>query len=168
VPVRLVQIARYSLRRAAIIVSGALRGKAIRLLARRDRSRRLLDPSGAQAEDVSALLDELQAQGWLSEARLAEQVINVRRPRMSAAYLRQEMRRRGVQADVIAQATAGLETSDLPTALALWQRRFGTPAADRAERARQLRFLLTRGFSSGLALEVLRIAAAGETPEADS
>lgn len=137
----------------------ALRSKAIRLLARRERSRselrRLLDPEGAEYEQVSALLDELQNQGWLSEARLADQLIRGRRSRSSAARVRMELKRRGLDADVIAASTAGLDAGDLQTAMALLQRRFGEAATDRSQRERQMRFLLNRGFSRSIALKVI-------------
>jgi regulatory protein len=141
----------------------ALRQKAIRLLARRDRSRAEMeyllagfcDNNGA----LGALLDELQARGWLSEARLAAQLVHSRRSRSSATRIRQELARRGLGPDVIAESTAGLEETDLTAALALWRRRFRQPAADQAGRERQLRFLRNRGFGHGIALQVLRIAA---------
>ena len=140
----------------------ALRRKAIALLARRDRSRsemeQLLTRRCGDAFLVAAVLGELQARGWLSEARLAAQVVHSQRSRSGAARIRQEMARRGIDPAVIAEASAGLESGDLQAALALWRRRFGTPAAERRQRERQLRFLLQRGFGPGLALEVLRIA----------
>ncbi|RPI47649.1 MAG: recombination regulator RecX [Betaproteobacteria bacterium] len=145
----------------------ALRTKAIRLLARRERSRaeiqRLLDPHGKDAPRVAALLDELQSEGWLSEARLAEHMINARRARGSAARVRQEMAQRGLSAEVIAEATAGLEEGDVQAALALWRKRFGRVAVERVERERQLRFLLNRGFSQAVALRVLRMAGASDS-----
>lgn len=137
----------------------AFRSKAIRLLARRERSRselhRLLDPEGVEHEQVAALLDELQNQGWLSEARLADQLVRGRRSRSSAARVRLELKRRGLDNDLITTATAGLDAGDLHTAMALWQRRFGEVAADRTQRERQLRFLLNRGFSRSVALKVI-------------
>jgi len=137
----------------------ALRSKAIRLLARRERSRselrRLLDPEGTESQQVSALLDELQNQGWLSEARLADQLVRGRRSRSSAARVRLELKRRGLEADLIAASTAGLEADDLQTAMTLWQRRFGEAATDRTQRERQMRFLLNRGFSRSIALKVI-------------
>lgn len=139
-----------------------LRTKAIRLLARRERSRselkRLLDPGGDDTVQVDQLLDDLHAQGWLSEARLAEQVISGRRSRLGAGRIRMELRRRGVSEEVVDDATQGLEAGDLQVALALWRRRFGKVAAERTERERQLRFLVARGFSHALALKVLRHA----------
>jgi regulatory protein len=145
-----------------VLDAEALRRKAISLLARRDRSRsemqRLLARRCENPALVTQVLDELAQRGWLSEARLASQLIDTRRSRAGAARIRQEMARRGLGRDVIETATAGLEATDLDAAVALWRRRFGTVAADRAERARQVRFLLQRGFGHGVALKVLRIA----------
>lgn len=112
------------------------------------------------AERVRCLLDDLQARGWLSEVRLAEQVIRSRRARAGTLRIRQEMARRGIGLDVIEQSTSGLEGGDFETARALWQKKFGAPPADRAARERQLRYLLSRGFSHAIALKILRTAAA--------
>ena len=151
--------------------AAALRQKAIRLLARRDRSRaemqRLLAAYCDDAAMLAGVLDELQARGWLSEARLATQLVHSRRSRSSAVRIRQELARRGLEPDVIAESTAGLEETDLTAALALWRRRFGQPATDRAGRERQLRFLLNRGFGHGMALKVLRLADEADACGAD-
>lgn len=140
----------------------ALTAIAYRQLARRDRSRRemqrLLATHCSDAEIVDRILDRLQSRGWLSEARMAAQFVDTRRARMGTQRLRQEMTRRGLAAEVIAQSTAGLEQEDLAIAAALWRKRFGEAGADRRERERQLRFLLARGFSRAVALKVLRTA----------
>jgi regulatory protein len=150
-------------------MSQALRAKAIRLLARRERSRselrRLLDPEGDAAAQVECLLDELEQQGWLSEARLAEQIVNGRRKRAGAGRIRLELRRRGLSEEAVDSATEGLESGDFAVAVDLWRRRFGKVAADRAGRERQLRFLLARGFGHGMALKVLRHAGDPDTDE---
>lgn len=141
------------------MMADELRTKAIRLLARRERSRselrRLLDPGGEDATIVDRLLDELQSQGWLSDARLAEQLVNGRRSRLGASRIRLELRRRGVCEEVVDDATQGLEAGDFAVALALWRRRFGKVAGERTERERQLRFLMARGFGHAMALKVL-------------
>lgn len=154
---------------APAATSGEVRSKAFRLLARRERSRAelqaLLDPRGNEREVVTALLDELQQQGWLSDARLAEQMVSARRSRAGAARIRLELRRRGLDAEAVSAATEGLEAGDLATATALWRRRFGSPPADRAERDRQFRFLVARGFSRSVAAKVLRAAGDAATDE---
>jgi regulatory protein len=108
------------------------------------------------AETVDRVLDELAERGWLSEDRLADQLIRSRRARASTQRIRQEMARRGISEDVIAQSTVGLEEGDLPSATRLLRRRFRLPPADRAERERQFRFLLNRGFSRAIALKAVR------------
>lgn len=145
--------------RAQPLDAPALRQKAVSLLARRERSRAemhsLLAAYCDDERTLTALLDALQECGWLSEARLAAQIVHSRRRRSSAAGIRHALARRGIQPEVIAVSTAGLDEGDLETALALWRRRFGQAAVGRAERERQLRFLLNRGFGRGVALKVL-------------
>jgi len=128
----------------------------------------LLAPCCEDPDVLGPLLDDLEARGWLSEARLAAQFVRLRRPRASAARIRHELARRGVETDTVAESTSGLEAGDLAAALALWRRRFGEPPAERTQRERQLRFLLNRGFALGIALEVLRIGGGAETGCASS
>ena len=47
-------------------------------------------------------------------------------------------------------------TDELADATALWQQRFGTAPANQQEKARQVRFLLSRGYGMSVALRVLR------------
>lgn len=142
---------------------------AYRWLARRDRSRAemrgYLERYCSDADAVERLLDDLSARGWLSEDRLADQVIRSRRARGSAQRIRQEMSRRGISADVITQSTVGLDDGDLATAVRLLRKRFRLPAADQAERERQLRFLLNRGFSRAIALKAVRASAEDDASE---
>jgi len=156
---------------AAADPEAALQKIAYRLLARRDRSRsemrRSLAAHSSDAAMLEHVLDQLQVRGWLSEARMAEHFVGTRRARMSTTRMRQEMTRRGLDADVIAQSTAGLEQADLPVAAALWRKRFRSPPQDRKEREKQLRFLLQRGFSQAVALKVLRAATDESTDQSE-
>jgi regulatory protein len=149
----------------------ALANRAFRLLARRDRSRAEMRTYLARycsdADRVSALLTQLQERGWLCEERLAEQLIRKNQARTGTRRTRQEMARRGIASDVIERATAGLEREDLATALALWRKKFGRPPADQAERLKQLRYLLNRGFGHATALKVLRAGGEMEEPVDD-
>ena len=62
------------------------------------------------------------------------------------------------------ETTAALTVLDgedeLATAQALWARRFGKPPRDEREKARQVRFLLSRGYSHSTAFKVLKAAGA--------
>lgn len=76
--------------------------------------------------------------------------------------------KQGVGAEVITEAMSGLSDTEVHRAAHLWQRKFGSPPADATERARQMRFLLARGFSSATVTLTLKKAASiacGEWPE---
>ncbi|MCC7546537.1 MAG: recombination regulator RecX [Burkholderiales bacterium] len=132
--------------------AGALRARAQRLLARREHSRdELRRKLGAQeavpADVVEAVLDELQQAGWLSEQRLAEQLVRAARDRYGSRRVLQRLREKGISGETLEQATASLAAQDLDSARALWRKRFGKPPATLQEKARQERFLAGRGFS---------------------
>ena len=137
----------------------SLKGRALRLLSRREHSRveleRKLAPHAPDPEALARALDELTAAGFISEARVVESVIHQRAPRMGALRLRQELQHKGIAPDAIAQALADLRGSELERATAVWRGRF-THSTDARERARQSRFLLARGFGAGVVVQVLK------------
>ena len=134
----------------------SLKGRALRYLAGREHSRleleRKLAPHVQEGEDLPALLDYLQAQGFINEARVMESLLHQKAGRMGALRLRQQLRAKGLDAEAVEQALTELqqrpEGSELERAQALWQKRFGQRPTDANERLRQMRFLATRGFSS--------------------
>jgi regulatory protein len=70
--------------------------------------------------------------------------------------VKQELQAKGIAPEAIAQAVAGLQETEVERATALWRRRFDAPPADAKERARQMRFLMARGFSGAVVSKVLR------------
>lgn len=141
----------------------SLRGRALRHLARREHSRlelaRKLAPHAEAPEEVEAVLDALQAAGWLSEERFVESVLHRKAARLGAARIRQELQGHGLAPEAVAEALEPLRATELERARAVWARRFGGEApADPAERARQMRFLAARGFGT----EVIRRVVRGE------
>ena len=147
----------------------SLKGRALRLLSQREHSRAELERKLAAYEEVpgtlAQALDELQARGFISEQRVLESVLHRRAPKLGATRLRQELQGRGLARDAIEQAVADLKDSEPARAQALWQRKFGQPPATPQERARQTRFLLSRGFSGDVVRRVL--SQAGATPDDD-
>jgi regulatory protein len=109
----------------------------------------------ATAALVDAVLDQLQAQGYLSDQRFIESRLHARQAAWGARRIRHELRQHGLALDE--QQQSQLQASERDRAQALWARRYGTVAADPAERARQMRFLAARGFSA----DAIRHAIAG-------
>jgi len=140
----------------------SLKARALRLLAQREHSRsELVAKLGRhvqEGDDLGALLDALQANGFIDEARVAESVLHRRAPLLGTQRVLQELRRKGLGDDLVQRAAAQLTGSELERARAVWTRRFGSaPAADtRQERARQMRFLASRGFAADVVRRVVR------------
>lgn len=64
---------------------------------------------GETADDVIAVLDDLQAKGYLSDERYAEGRVRVRSMRYGNRRVAQELRQQGVDADAI---TAAMEQTE--------------------------------------------------------
>jgi regulatory protein len=79
---------------------------------------------------------------------LAEQHVARARGRYGAGRVLRDLSSKGVAADVLEQSAAVLRRSELEQARAAWRKRFGEPATNAKERARQWRFLRGRGFSA--------------------
>jgi regulatory protein len=115
------------------------------------------DDARAEAVEatVEALLDALAAQGYLDETRFVESRLHLRAGRFGAQRIQQELAQHGLRLD--AEQQAQLRATELERAREVWLRRFGPePAAEPAERARQTRFLLARGFAADVVRRLLR------------
>jgi regulatory protein len=138
----------------------SLKGRALRLLGQREHSRTELERKLARYEEepgsLARALDELAAKDFISEARVVQSVLHQRAARHGAARVRQELLHKGVAPEAVAEAVASLAASELDRARVVWQQRFGTPPQDAGERARQVRFMLARGFAGAVVARVLR------------
>ena len=138
----------------------SLRVRALKALARREHSRQELQakllPHAEDAEDVGRLLDDFEKRGWLSEARFVEQLSTVRRRKFGAVRILDELRAKGVSESALETARASLKDSEIEAARAVWKKKFGSLPASLEERAKQSRFLASRGFSAEVVHKVLR------------
>lgn len=137
----------------------SLKGRALRLLGGREHSRaeleRKLAPHEQEPGQLQRVLDDLQARGFISEQRVVESVLHRRAVRLGAARIRQELQQKGIADELVAQAVQQLRATEFDRARGVWQRRFGTPPQEAAERARQSRFLAARGFGGDVIRRVL-------------
>jgi regulatory protein len=137
----------------------SLKGRALKLLSAREHSRRELERKLAQHEQepgqLKQALDELQAKGFIDEQRVLESVVNRRAGKLGAGRIRQELQAKGLDAEQVSAAVASLRTSEVERAREVWRRKFGSPPADAAERAKQARFLAARGFGGEAVRRVL-------------
>jgi regulatory protein len=112
------------------------------------------DAEAAEAA-VDVLLDTLAAEGYLDETRFVESRLHLRARRFGAQRIQQELAQHGLKLD--AEQQAALRSTELDRAREVWTKRFGAePSQDIAERARQTRFLLARGFAPEVVRRLLR------------
>lgn len=132
---------------------------ALAALARREHSRleltTKLEKAGGEPLAIQALLDDLQSRGWQSDARFSELVCHVRAPRFGLQRIGQELRQKGVDDALIQESMLELKASEFARARAVWEKKFGQPAQDAKQKAKQMRFLQSRGFSFEVIFKIL-------------
>lgn len=135
---------------------------ALGLLTRREHGAgelaRKLVQRGVERQQARTLIETLAAQGWQSDQRFAEQFVADHAARGDGPLkIRSALQARGVGAAEIAQALNAVSVDWLLVACAARSKRFGDAAPeDAAARARQLRFLQTRGFTAETARRALQ------------
>jgi regulatory protein len=139
----------------------SLRARALQYLARREYSRAELRakllPYMQEGDNVEAVLDKLEERNSLSDERAAAQIVHAKRGRFGAQRITLELRRKGIAEDLISAARPALKETELKAAREVWLRKFGTTARDEKEKARQIRFLQTRGFALDVVFKLLRL-----------
>ena len=108
------------------------------------------------------MLEELAGRGYLSDARFAQQFARHKSGAYSKRAIGESLKARGVASAAAAEALAGIEIDDDQAMIALWRRRFGVAPANDKEKARQIRFLQSRGFALSAIVKLLRHPPADE------
>lgn len=136
-----------------------LRERALRLLARREHSRaelaRKLEQAGFGHDDIALLLDAFEAKNWLSDRRFAESYVADHRAKAGSIKLAYELRQRGVSDAVIEDVLSENRDSEIERAREVWQKKFDSAPGDAAEKARHIRFMQSRGFTSEVIQRVI-------------
>jgi len=139
----------------------SLRGRALGYLSRREHSRaelsRKLTPHLGEGDSLDTLLDALEREGWLSNERFVESVVHRRGTRLGTSRIVHELKRNGIDETLIQDAGTELKKTELTRAREVWSKKFGEPPTTPAERAKQARFLATRGFNGGTIVKVLKM-----------
>jgi regulatory protein len=125
-----------------------LKVRALRLLARREHSRdelaRKLSPYAESPEILEGVLRDLESGKQLSNERFAEIRAHWLARKYGAAKIRQDLKAKGVENELVERISA---EGELERAQAILARKYRVPATTQEERARRARFLQGRGFS---------------------
>ena len=138
----------------------SLRARALNYLARRDYTRSELQRKLARyAEDQSeleSLLEDLEKRGSLSEQRFVEQMVHARQGKYGSLRIAQELRAKGIADELIRSTVTQIKGGELASARTVWTKKFGSLPTDAKQRAKQMRFLQSRGFSMDVIRQVLQ------------
>jgi regulatory protein len=138
----------------------SLKGRALRLLSQREHSRAELERKLAPHEEVpgelAKALDELQARDFINDGRAVDSLVNRRAGKLGSARIKQELATKGMSGEAVAEALESLKDTEFSRAHEVWRKKFGTPAQDPQEKAKQLRFLITRGFNAEVVRRVVK------------
>ena len=137
----------------------SIRDKALAYLARREHTPHelagKLQHAGYAEDDIKTVVDELSQRGWLSSQRFAENYVTQKQARFGNQKLAYELRQRGVEESVVQQTLAEAKETELERAREVWRKKFGVLPSDQKEKARQIRFLQSRGFSLQVILQAI-------------
>ena len=137
-----------------------LRERALRLLARREHSRvelgRKLAAHVGPDDDLDAVLEDLERRKLLSDERYAESRTHALSRKFGAARIAHELRAKGLDKGLAERAAVAARATEVERARAVWARKFRTAPTTREERAKQMRFLQSRGFSFDAIRAVVR------------
>ena len=129
----------------------SLRERALRLLARREHSRaelaKKLQAHSRPGDDLEVLLEDLSQRKLLSDERYAESRAHALSRKYGAARIAHELRARGLDKELADRASKAARVTEVERAREVWLRKFRVAPKTREERARQMRFLQSRGFS---------------------
>ena len=134
--------------------TGSPRNKALDLLARREHSvaelRAKLLAREFAADSTDEAIDQLVREGLVSDERFAEAFVAARaRKGQGPVKIRAELAQRGVAEGLISASMQTVQVDWSGSARQVRERKYGDELpADFKERARQSRFLQSRGFTS--------------------
>ena len=134
---------------------------ALRYLAQREYSRLELEQKlstharSSTSENLSQVLDKLEQNGSLSAERVVEQIIRTRRSRFGSQRIIHELKEKGIDEHLIHSVLPSLKETELDAAIKIWQKKFNRLPGNREERGKQMRFMMSRGFSMDIIQQVL-------------
>jgi regulatory protein len=137
----------------------SLKARAVGYLSRREYARvelaRKLAAYSEDADAIEVVLNDLEREGWLSTERFARSLVHRRAERQGTARIVQELRQHGVDESHVVELRDTLRATEYERALAVWHKRYDARPTDRADYARQARFLAARGFAHDIIRRIL-------------
>jgi regulatory protein len=132
---------------------------SLKLLAMRDMSRaQFTDKLGKKdftPDEIVEAIAWCEAEGWLNESRYAEVTARRLGQKYGATRVAQTLRQKGVNDEAVTETIAAMKETEHARAYEVWSRKFHAQPVSPEERAKQTRYLQSRGFSFAIIRRVL-------------
>lgn len=136
-----------------------LKNKAFYFLSRREYgAKELYNRLGKYTDNmdhIRQIINELIADGYLSEERFVNSYVNSKFGKFGPRKIRYDLLQKQVDESLISQAINTLYSNEYEAAHLVWLRKYGVHTTDTKERAKQIRFLLSRGFSYDVIIKIV-------------
>ena len=138
----------------------SLMARALRFLSRREHSRqelrkKLLPYAADNPTALEDLLDRLEKESWLSNERYAETLVRRKSERYGSLRIIEKLKQQAIPVETIEHLKEVLKVSEGDRAWALWSRKYNDVlVTDPKERAKQVRYLVSKGFSLDLVIKI--------------
>lgn len=136
--------------------SKKIKQECLRLLTRRDHSRKemqeKLATKGYDRNQVSSVIEELTKQNWQDDFRYAESYARVRSQKgFGPVYIAYELRQQGITQDKVDKIIRSMSDKWTTLLEQVYTKKYPESSTiDNNERAKRIRFLMQRGFSSAM------------------
>lgn len=136
---------------------------SLKLLAMRDMSRvqfqQKLQKKEFTPAEIAVAVIWCEAEGWLNETRYAEILARRLAHKYGASRIAQTLKQKGVCDDIVRDAMESIKAGEFDRAREVWARKFDELPTSAETRAKQTRYLQSRGFGFGVIKRVM----SGET-----
>lgn len=142
------------------VAGPSLMARALRFLSRREHSRqelrkKLLPHAADNPNALDDLLDRLEKESWLSNERYAESLVRRKSERYGSLRIVDELKQQAIPIETINRLRDALKENEGDRAWALWSRKYSEViSTDPKERVKQVRYLVSKGFSLDLVIKI--------------
>ena len=139
----------------------SLLARGISYLSRREHSeyelRKKLAPHAESPEELDEVMRRLKKENWQSDSRFLQATANVAAHKWGAMRIAAKLRQHHLSESDVNATLQNLQLSEYERAKAVWEKKFkGVAYTSPQEYAKQMRFLLSRGFSSDVVRKIIR------------
>lgn len=136
-----------------------IRSKALDFLSRRDYSYQELYQKLTQYsedhDEIVNVLNEMVQKKFLNETRYIENFISSKSKKYGSLKIKYLLSNKVADRDLVEEIYKETEIDELTTACNLISKKYRNPPESANERAKYIRFLLSRGFSTSIAIKAI-------------